>query len=1027
MLKANSIGGAGRMALYAGVAVAALVSSAVPAFAQDAQVSAECPDQNTDGVCDAPETVTGADGTNTESAGSGGAIVVTGSRIRRDDFSGIEPLTVITANEITQAGFANTTDALQSNAVTAGSAQINNYYAGFVVDGGTGANTLGLRNLGPARTLVLLNGRRLAPAGTRGTLVAADLNVLPTAIVESIEVLKSGASSIYGSDAIAGVVNIITDSKLRGLNVEMQANVPQTGAGVGYRIAGSFGFEADRLNVIGSVEYQMRKRYSRNDSDFPNFACPIGGFLTGRGTAFGSGDTAGFDGSTCFTLDNGGVTINTIGVPTRNASSRVTGAIGRFNRLIPNASVVGGPTPGFSGVDFYSRDTFDPVQEEEDLITPLEKYTGFAQATYDLDILGSAEIYGELLATRRKSSSLLYRQLSLDYLQGSLLVPEIFRAGRFLGPNVTSSGQNVAVRAFIGYGLTTSAQEVDYVRASGGIRGDFFLPDWRYDLYAGKSWTDATYNIESFLTDRLANSLNVVQNTNGSFSCASVASNPNCVAAPPLNADTIGGRLPQAFRDYILADTVGNTKFRETTFAASIDGPLFTLPAGSVQLALGAEYRKSRIDDTPDQNSINGNLLGLTASTATRGSDAVREVFGELFVPLIAEKPFFYNLNLNGSVRYTDYDSYGSDITYKIAGEWQFFRGIGIRGSYGTSFRAPALSEQFLGATSGFIGSGNDPCDNGNFPADPADFSPTDTIIAQNCASIGLDVTTFQQNSGITVFRVGGREAGLAAETSRNWSVGAVLTPELPDAFGDLSLSLDYFDIKVENGVADLAGGTILSRCYADPSFDQTSGFCRFVQRDANNVLRVTSSYVNLSTDIVKGYELNARYARDIFGGRLTLNANVTKYVEQSSRLFRDEALVNSAGTYITPDWVGTFDATYRTGPVTFRYGLDWIDGDHNRTYDFFATDTATGVVDPDLVTFYQENFYLEVDGYVTHSLSAQFDVSDRFEFTFGVRNLLNTAPPQVTAVVTAVANAPLYSGYDYAGRSFFANASFKF
>lgn len=178
-----------------------------------------------------------------------GAIVVTGSRIRRDEFSAAEPITVITSKEMTQAGFNSTADALQSNSVTAGASQINNYYGGFVTDGGVGANTLGLRGLGPNRTLVLLNGRRLAPGGTRGSVLAADLNVLPNAIVDRIEVLEAGASSVYGSDAVAGVVNIITDNELRGLQFEASGTLPEVGAGSSYRLAGSFGFEADRLTV----------------------------------------------------------------------------------------------------------------------------------------------------------------------------------------------------------------------------------------------------------------------------------------------------------------------------------------------------------------------------------------------------------------------------------------------------------------------------------------------------------------------------------------------------------------------------------------------------------------------------------------------------------------------------------------------------------------------------------------------------------------------------------------------------------
>ena len=1031
----------GRAALLASAGLAVL-AFANPAAAQDGAPGdnpPDCPDENQDGVCDDESTLSNAD----TSAPDAGAIVVTGSRIRRDEFSTIEPITVITADEITQGGFASSTDALQSNAVTAGASQINNYYAGFVTDGGTGANTLGLRGLGPARTLVLLNGRRLAPGGTRGSLLAADLNVLPTAIVERIEVLKAGASSVYGSDAVAGVVNIITDDQLRGLNLDLQVNVPEVGAGVAYRAAASFGVQADRLSLIGSVEYSKREGYSRNDN--PWFDCPIAGFLDGEGSEFGSGDSVGFNGSPCFTLDNGGVTINTIGVSTRNAPARTDlGAVGRFNRLVPDARNTAGPTPGFAGVDFYSRDTFNPIQEEEYLITPREVYTGFVAASYDLDILGNAEIYGEALATRRKSESILFRQLALDYpvylvddrcdavscsvdqTRLNPLVPAQFQNSILAFPNEITGNGFLGVRAFIGYGNTDSSQEVDYVRVGGGLRGD--LPaDWRYDLYVGKSWNDGRYEIESFLIDRLANSLDVVQNDDGSISCRSQATNVNCVAAPFLTPEVIGGELPQEYRDYIVENTIGNTQFRETTYAAAVDGPIFALPGGDVQLALGAEYRKQTINDQPDQNSIDGNLRGLTAGTPTVGSDAVKEVFAEVFVPILADVPFFYNLNLNGSVRYTDYDSYGDDVTYKIAGEWEVIRGIGFRGSYGTSYRAPALAEQFLGATSGFIGSGSDPCDQDGFPADPADYSPTQQTIAANCASIGIDVTTFQQNNGITVFNRGGAETGLAAETSTNWSVGTVVRPPIPQSIGTLSLALDYFDIKIDNGVSSLGGGTILNRCYSDINFDPNDGFCRFVERDANNRLEVTSGFVNLSEDIVKGYEFNGRFSSDIGPGRFVFNANVTKYTEQSTRLFPEEFLDDANGIVTAPDWVGNFDATYAWNDIVLRYGLDWTDGDREATYRFFAFDNLTGEVNEDLVQVYKDNFLLEVDDYFLHNASVQLGL-EGYQFTFGVRNLLNTRPPRISAVgFSSVGNAPLYSGYDYAGRTFFANVSFDF
>jgi outer membrane receptor protein involved in Fe transport len=996
-----------------------------PSFAQSTPPTEDLEEKVAIKTGEVVEEAPGADEVVEEATG---AIVVTGSRIRRDTFSTIEPITVVTAEEITQGGFNSAADVLQSQVVTAGAGQINNFYGGFVTAGGTGANTLGLRNLGPARTLVLLNGRRLAPAGTRGNVLAADLNVLPTAIVERIEVLKAGASSIYGSDAVAGVVNIMTDKKVRGVTLDAQVNIPEVGAGIDRRIAATFGFGDDRLNVLGSFEYRKRNALRLNDRDFTS--CPIPGYKLDAASPLGSDDPYPLgDPRNCFTLDNGGVTINTLGLPNRSAIGRTSGTSATFNRFVP-AQGTGGGTPGYLGVGLYDRDTFDPASQEEELITPVENYTGFLAGSYQTDLLGNAEIYGEVLATRRKSSSLLYRQVSLDYLRGSPLLPVEFRAGAFLAPNNVSSGQVVAARAFVGFGLTDSSQEVDYVRFGTGVRGEFAFDGWRYDAYVGKSWTNGTYEIESFLIDRMANAMNVVESSTGVLTCASAASNPTCVPGPRLSADVIGGKLPQAFRDYILVNTIGNTKFRETTASFNVDGPLFALPGGDVQLALGAEYRKQLIDDTPDLNSISGNLLGLTAGTPTRGSDNVKEVFGEVFVPILSDRPFFQNLSLNASGRYTDYASYGSDTTYKVAGEWEFFKGFGIRGSYGTSYRAPALSEQFLGATSGFSSGGSDPCDSDNFPRangqpNPSAYSAAQLQRAANCKSIGIDTNTFQQNSSITLFQRGGAETGLSAETSRNWSVGAVVQPRISNST-TLGLAVDYFDIEVSNGVSSISGGTILSRCYSGVDFNPAEGFCKFVKRDANQILAVTSGYVNLSKDIVKGYEFTGRFATDLFGGRFTFNANMTKYTEQSDKTFPEEILLDSNGTLNVPDLVGNFDATYRTGPVTVRYGVSWFDGSSG-TAKFNQTSRTTGLVNQANVDILNEGYQLEVPDYYQHSASVQLNVTDKFQMTLGVRNLLDKDPPKVTAYYTTIGNAPLYSGYDYTGRQWFVNTNFKF
>ena len=442
-------------------------------------------------------------------------------------------------------------------------------------------------------------------------------------------------------------------------------------------------------------------------------------------------------------------------------------------------------------------------------------------------------------------------------------------------------------------------------------------------------------------------------------------------------------------------------------------------------MVIGAEYRAQKIDDTPDDNAIAGNLLGLTAGASTRGKDNVKEAFAEILVPIIRDRPFYENLVLNGSGRYTDYASYGSDFTYKIAGEWELFPGIGIRGSYGTSFRAPALAEQYLGAATGFMGGGSDPCNSDNFPGDPTTDTTNQHTTAANCAAVGIDVATFVQNNGITVRQRSGAETGLEAETSKNWTVGAVFQPRLADGLS-LSLSADYFDIEVSNGVSNLGGGTILDRCFGAEDFDLTQSFYSFVNRDANNILEVTSGFVNLTDNVVRGYEFNARLGLDLLGGRLLLNANAVKYTEQSDRLFPEEVLLDRNGIYDTPDFVGSFDTTYRQDDVTLRYGFTFLDA-KSGTYDYFATSRLDGSVDAATAQDLRDTYILEVPAYFLHNASVQFNVDDRMQLTAGVRNIFDTEPPRVSAAVTTIGNAPLSSLFDFVGRTYFVNTTFSF
>ncbi|MFV0645963.1 MAG: TonB-dependent receptor domain-containing protein [Sphingomonadaceae bacterium] len=1003
------------IALIAGVGLGVCVAS--PAMAQNTEEE-EAEQQQPVDITDRNATSSNTDGT----------IIVTGSRIRQSEFDSPSLVQVITRDETTVAGFNSSTEALQGTAVTGGNSQINNAFGGYVTNGGPGANTLSLRGLGTSRSLVLLNGRRLSPAGTRGSVGSADLNTIPSIAVDHYEILKDGASSIYGSDAIAGVVNVITRKRVDGIELDGGVTVPEFGAGVTTRLGAMFGQTGDRWSFMGAIEYLKRTDMTMGDRGFTR--CQTQGRLNPPDLTMDSGSV--IDPLTgmpkCYPINStgdSGVTINTIGtaymlgVPAPGATSDGTWpGLGAYNRWRPNASVTTG-FPGFEGVGgafpghqtgLHVRDTFESRMLNQSLYSPVQTLTGFFQGSYDTGALGNAEAYVEVLATRRKSYQIGYRQMILDYGtdDDALLPPELQGLPVYVpaGTDLTN-GQPLAVRAFIGFGNDRSEQKVDFYRIGGGLKGDFFIPGWRYDFYGGIAHSKGTYSRETFLTDKLQQSLDSAV-VGGEVVCSDPSD--GCVPAV-LTYDLLAGNVPSDLRAFIFRNDTGVTKYTEKTLAFGADGDLFNLPYGTVKAFIGAEMRWQSINDQPSLDSQNGNLYNLTSATITKGKDNVKEVFGELEFPLLKGVTGAENLTLTVSGRYTDYKSYGSDFTWKAGGIWSPFEWFKFRGAYGTSFRAPALFEQFLGATSGFLSSSNDPCDNYG-ALDPGSF------IYQNCAAEGLP-TTFQQTSGITVLTLGGAETGLAAETSKNWTIGGVLQPNFSSDFGDLELAVDYYSIKVSNGVARLGGGTILDQCYSDPDGNGgTNGgqFCRLIERDpVDNSLTVTSSYVNISDDQVEGIDYNLRYSREIGTGTFRIQGQMTQVLGNKGRIYPTDPLTEYKGTIGSPKWSGTLEARYSWKQWALNYGFDWIDGMDSTQY--LLGDTAE----------YGDGGYdFKVGDYWTHYMSVQYR-GDNFSITAGVRNLFDAKIPTISSgYYNRVGNAPLYSGYDYVGRKFFVNFSSK-
>jgi iron complex outermembrane receptor protein len=956
-------------------------------------------------------------------------VVIVGSRIRQTNTNTISPVKVVSRESASGAGLNSTADLLQSNAITGGASQVNNAYGGYVTEGGPGANTISLRGLGASRTLVLINGRRVAPSGTRGAVGTADLNVLPTALIERVEILRDGASSIYGSDAVSGVVNIITRDDLEGLSIEGDVNLPTEGDGEQYRFSIAGGMNEERFAVSGSFDYFERKSLALNDRDWTR--CNRDMFRdpeTGESLDFVDPET---NKAKCYPITasgSNGVTVNTIGTQAVTASnylslgltSPVVGAPGSsgttFTRFRPNSTITNG-IAGYEGVgggtnDLNVRDTFEPRMLDEDLISPVKIYTGFVQGKYDLQALGNAELYVELLASRRESRQTGYRQLSMDYRLGSPLIPGELAFARFGSDQGTSDGDDVGVRTFIGFGHDHSEQNVDFYKPTIGIRGDLeFLPDWRYDLYTSYAKSDGDYQGESFLIDKLTYASDAVAATAGidaslirdGLTCGINSTNPNekCIPFPALTGAAVGGNLPQDFKDYIFRKTIGTTEYEETIYSAIFDGPLLSVPAGKIQGVFGLEYRDAKIDDQPDQNSIDGNLHNLSSAAITKGEDNVTELYTEIEIPLLADINFAKEFTFNGSFRYTDYDSYGSDNTYKIGLIYSPVEWISLRATKGTSFRAPALYEQFQGPTSGFRSASLDPCNDYGAPG----VNPNRVA---NCASELPGDPEFLATQGVEVFSVGGAEAGLFAETSDNVTYGFILKPEISDET-QVSLSVDYFDIEINNGVNQAGEDEILDRCYDDPEFRAGGGLCRLVTRDpVTKQLSVSDAYTNLATEISRGIDINTTFSQAVGAGNLLIDLSVTRYYSQAEKLFADDEFEELNGSIEVPKYGGSGDIAYEIDAWKFSYGIEWVGSmDGYREAGEDPTESISDYTTPD---------------YFEHRISARFR-ADTWKGTVGIRNLTNETPKEISAgYFNRVGNAPLYSGYDYVGREVFIN-----
>jgi iron complex outermembrane receptor protein len=963
---------------------AAMTLAMAPAFAQTAEPEEEPAAEETEGS------------TRTDREARQQTIVVTGSLLRRDEFTSAAPITVITAEVATLEGLIDTAEILQGSSVAAGSGQLNNQFQGFVVEGGTGINSISLRGLGAQRSLVLLNGRRPGPAGTRGQVGSFDLNVIPASAISRIDILKDGASSIYGSDAVAGVVNVITRSSIDGPELTVQANVPLEGGGESFAIDGAYAFDIGNGTILLSGAYELREDLSIGDRDY-----------------LGCSEDIIFDRTTGQRIDRQDRSIT--------AGTEFEGCQGLYHNTIIDAvfgtryvprvdGSTSGPFAGYgprrneswtgaSGQAFYEDVLYNELIASTDAINKQERISFYGVSNFTIPVGSGIDWDTEVLVTRRKTTAEGWRQF-FPLIGGNTALIGSFRYDNspgFVNPIGSGIAQPVAPYP------SNADITVDYIYIASGLTGDFgtsgFLSKFGWSIDANFSRSDGEYVNNSIVASRSGDArFSETAPTYDPFSPGflSGADLPNLIAQ-------IGGT------------EVGTTVYEQTLLQGVITGELFELPAGSVGLALGVETRSFSIDDVPSENSQAGNLWGSSSAQVTKGEDTISEIFAEIEVPLIKGVPLFEQVTLNASARAFEYDTAGSGDVWKLGLNWQVNDAFRIRATKGTSFRGAALYELFLGNQTAFLSQLSiDPCIQWG--------DSSNTNIRANCAAEGIPSNYGGGASSATIISGGG--AGfLQPETSEALTVGLIYTP----SFIDLSIAVDYFEIAILDQVARLGAGAIIGGCYGGNNFP--NAFCNsFTRNPASDpvaplaITEVRDSFLNVNEQSTRGIDYTVRYEHEFDFGDVLVEANATQTLEDIVFLF-DPNLTQGFdtsdfnGTIGDPEWVGSTRVQLTRGDWDFNWFMDYVGETSNEIFTaseftYFGR-AATRIVDTDAVYY--------------HDLTVRWRGTD-LTINGGVTNIFDEAPPIVSVnAATRRGNVPLTSQYDLRGRTAFVRFTKRF
>jgi outer membrane receptor protein involved in Fe transport len=955
-------------------------------------------------------------------------VVVTGSRIPRSaEVEGTSPVLTLDRAAIEATGLTSVGDILFNITASDGGALRNITTS---TNAGDGTQNISLRGLGATRTLLLINGRRWVTQGDGTT----DLNTIPISVVERIEVLKDGASAIYGSDAIAGVINVITRKNFDGAEANAYIGSYTKGDGLQTSYDFTVGANNDRWNAVMSLAYQKQEPVFQGDREISSVPVFGGGDLASGGL-FGSGFT-------------------TRGNFVRCAGAFTTNPATGFRTCTP---VAGGPFTLNQGDDGRQATDFRRFVSYTTNGSGSSDRYNFAPVNYLLQPIERFNLYGQgsLRLTDRINANVMAVYVKRDSDQQLAEVPMTMDTRGINGPQWAFAptagsvfnpfGQDLRSAGFraIAVGPRKPSFDDDNLAVTLSLDGSF-------DLAGRDMYWDVGYSyLANRLTERgdnyinLFNLRNAVGNSRrnpvtGALECLNgtggviVGCVPYNVFGGPdlgLAAGVISQAEYDAMNRYI---SYSLTNFRENItkdYFANLSGSIVDLPAGPLGFAVGLEHRRTSYVNQPDA-LVAGGGSSTNFTEPTSGQVNSDEIYAELNVPILADVPGFKLLELNLAARKSDYETsglfggasispdLGGDTSLKAGLKWQVFEDLMLRGTYSESFRAPSVDDLYGGGGEGFP-QALDPCNTGNFGA-----ATTDRAL---CISQGVPGTVIplpgqgvaQANSQIR--SLSGGNPGLEPEFGETQSFGVVYSPSWAPG---LNFTLDWYKIELESVISFRGSQAILNACYRLPGSPGAAGsaadralFCSFVTRDATGqITDLRQSSFNLDQGKVEGYDFQVTYAMpETAWGKFAFQWDNT-YVTENT-LFGTVGEYNGAPNWrlrsnINTSWQkGDWDANWA---VRYYSGMDDpCSGQNYFEYGITPTEICKDVFDSNGNVLGGEN---RMGATFYHDVQVGWKAPWNAKITVGARNLFGKEPP-----VTVNSFAANFDGaYDLPGGGFF-------